>query len=291
MKVAHKDVLASMFRDNTGKHFLDSGSAYGRNWERNQGKDLDLAPTATLEVSSYDDNNTIEFSLGLSAYHFCKQNLDFNPKFDAKFQRFAKKKEFEDSGWLEIIEAWLTSLEAKYHVTGFYGDGKPSCVNTYNHQNNLDQTLQFTVFELHEKDDNTSSRRHYNATETLCILQVHGGCDVRGGYTSPRVFTTLGDDGTEMFDYAKGSIGCENNHYWWTDDAYHWYTNDSSVEFTEKDTLFGDVTREIPIQDLNDYSAQDFDYNQTGEYSWEGIAHCPVCKVLGNPNVLLEGSM
>jgi hypothetical protein len=33
-------VLLEMFQENTGAHMLDSGGAYGRNWERNQGKDL-----------------------------------------------------------------------------------------------------------------------------------------------------------------------------------------------------------------------------------------------------------
>jgi len=32
------DILAGMFTENTGRHMLDSGGAYGRNWEHNQGR-------------------------------------------------------------------------------------------------------------------------------------------------------------------------------------------------------------------------------------------------------------
>lgn len=285
MAVANDDVLASMFSENTGASFLDSGSAYGRNWERNQGKDIDKEPEATLEVSKDDDG--VSFNLTVSSYHFCKERLDFNPEFNARFEKFAKQPEFNDEGWMTIIEAWIKSLTEEYHVTSFYGEGYPDCCNTYNHENNLSQTLQFYVMELYEKD----GLRKGSPVESLCVLQVHGGCDVRGGYTEPKVFTTTGYDGTEMFDYARGYIGCEQGHYWYTDDAYHWYANGETVDFIEKDTLFGDVTHKIKIKDLTEYSAEDLDYVKVGEYSWEGIAHCPVCKALKKEKVPLVGKL
>lgn len=287
MTVANDDVLASMFSENTGASFLDSGGAYGRNWERNQGKDLDKEPTATLEVSK-DDSST-QFDLTIDSYHFCKERLDFNPEFNARFEEFAKQPEFENEGWLAIIEAWIKSLTEEYRVTSFYGESYPDCCNTYNHENNLSQTLQFYVMELYEKTE--SYRVIGRAIETLCILQVHGGCDVRGGYTAPKVFTTTGSDGTEMLDYARGNIGCENGHYWYTDDAYNWYAGESTVDYIEKDTLFGDVTHKIEVKELTEYSAEDFDYIQVGEYSWEGVAHCPVCKALKKEKVPLKGFM
>lgn len=35
------EVIASMLTENTGRHMLDSGGAYGRNWERNHGRDVE----------------------------------------------------------------------------------------------------------------------------------------------------------------------------------------------------------------------------------------------------------
>ena len=49
-----ENVIASMMTENTGTHFLDSGGAYGRNWQRNKGLTVDALkamPSATLEVS------------------------------------------------------------------------------------------------------------------------------------------------------------------------------------------------------------------------------------------------
>ena len=43
--------------------------------------------------------------------------------------------------------------------------------NTYNWDNNFDQVLQ-----------------GQNLTEDYVLLQIHGGCDVRSGYTEPRLF-------------------------------------------------------------------------------------------------------
>ena len=37
---AQKEVYA-MLIENTGKHMLDSGSAYGRNWQRNKSKTIE----------------------------------------------------------------------------------------------------------------------------------------------------------------------------------------------------------------------------------------------------------
>ena len=36
-----KQLIYKMLTQNTGAHFLDSGGAYGRNWERNQVKTIE----------------------------------------------------------------------------------------------------------------------------------------------------------------------------------------------------------------------------------------------------------
>jgi hypothetical protein len=60
-KMTIENVIASMMTENTGTHFLDSGGAYGRNWQRNQGLTVGATvdalkemPSATLEVSIRD---------------------------------------------------------------------------------------------------------------------------------------------------------------------------------------------------------------------------------------------
>jgi hypothetical protein len=59
-------------------------------------------------------------------------------------------------------------------------------------------------------------------------LQIHGGCDVRGGYTKPRIFSLT--DEYSIMRNADGCIQCTDNynHEWSTDDAYNWYYQGSA---------------------------------------------------------------
>jgi hypothetical protein len=109
--------------------------------------------------------------------------------------------------------------DSLYEATGIYGEGEPLAVNTYNEENLLDQTLLFTYFELR------SGLGRGGRVNSYVVLQIHGGCDVRGGYTKPRVFVVEDDDELAMFDYRRASIYCEldHAHFWTTDDGRHWY--------------------------------------------------------------------
>jgi hypothetical protein len=141
-------------------------------------------------------------------------------------------------GWyysssLHYTEAKGFTVESPYEATGIYGDGEPIDVNTYNEANLLSQTLLFNYFELEK--------------EGYVVLQIHGGCDVRGGYTDPQVFTTGRFDDTGFFDYRRATIYCTgkgplysyvdeqhnlpgiktetdpSDHYWTTDNGSHYY--------------------------------------------------------------------
>lgn len=106
-------------------------------------------------------------------------------------------------------------------IGGIYGEGESFWVNTYNHQNNLSQTLQFYFWT--EEDPET-----LQGDTTYVALQIHGGADVRGGYTAPVIFE-VPDEGVAILDYARGNISCsECAAYWYTDDAYRWYEDGSA---------------------------------------------------------------
>ena len=60
------EVIVAMLTENTGRHFLDSGGAYGRNWERNSGKtvaDFKSKPSATLEIWRGGDDENPRFDI------------------------------------------------------------------------------------------------------------------------------------------------------------------------------------------------------------------------------------
>jgi hypothetical protein len=215
-------VLKQMLTENTGASFLDSGSAYGRNWERNQGRSFDREPATRIRFHANADGSG-EAELTHSAYHWLLEKVDFAPKLDAQFTEFAV---IAGENWLTLMQTFPAWLEEQIGTeVDFEGT-----VNTYNGEDLLSQTLQYGCFYV--KGDGF-----------YVLLQIHGGCDVRGGYTKPRVFRT--EEGY-LFGNADATITCDRRnderqlhliagagdrrpHYWSTDDGGHYYESGSSA--------------------------------------------------------------
>lgn len=195
-------IITEMLKENTGTHMLDSGGAYGRHWEQNQARAFDNeAPS------------TVNFKYGIDVthniYHWLSDNLTADWDMDKQFQAFCELEENEDYNWLQCMEAFPLYLREHGHeVGGIYGEGDPVTDNSYNGECLLSQTIQYVLFEC----DGTG----------YVLLQIHNGCDVRGGYTRPRAFTM--DDELGILGYARGTISCDNcDANWTTDDGWHWY--------------------------------------------------------------------
>jgi hypothetical protein len=170
-----EDIIYEMLTENTGGSILDSGGAYGRNWERNQKK--------TLEDFKKQPYAWIESKYGIvskSLFWHLVDHLTPDELLTAYFNKFAELN--PDDGYYELMELWLDSLGVGPE-DDFYS--ARWAFNSYNFENWLpNQTIQGAFFRLNDEDH--------------LILQVHGGCDVRGGYTKPRVFT-LGYEGRDGF--------------------------------------------------------------------------------------------
>lgn len=178
------EVLAGMLTENTGKHFLDSGGAYGRNWENNSGKIVaDFMAAPEVQVSSWEhDGNTVVEYVNLDLFHFLHQRCLFDSELDDQFRTFAMSDEYAQENWFTCLEAWLDSIGATFE------GGPPMVVNTYNGEDNLSQVIQYAMFDHPETED------------PIAAIMIHGGCDVRGGYTAPRMFST--GDRYALFDNA-----------------------------------------------------------------------------------------
>lgn len=215
---ATADKLIEMLKENTGKHFLDSGGHYGRNWERNQGIDFEKQPEGCIEF--WQHNGELEIVPMLDVYHWLEERLDFNPELDKQYREYVESE--GDGLHLLSAESFAESIDGK----GIHGDNSgPITINTYNGEDLLSQIIQF-VYWTDEGGD------------AHILLQIHGGCDTRGGYTDPVAFDVADFDGTGIFDNARASIYCNDcQKYWDTDDGCHWYA---------------DID-----QDLNDYPATD----------------------------------
>ncbi len=198
--------IKAMLTENTGRALCDSGDAYGRNYERNQGRKFESEPSCTVEIDSKYNEINVTFNL----YHYLKTYLELNDvtsMLNRKFKRFANQPDNQDAPWLALMEefAQSNSDDCEYYTT-----------NTYNYDNILSQTLQYTIFRFHGL--------------SYIILQIHGGCDVRGGYTKPHIFELPEPD---YFQIAQSDIGavCAKGHNWMSDDSgSHWYYEGSTAK-------------------------------------------------------------
>ena len=170
-------VLADMLTENTGSHMLDSGGAYGRNWERNQGRDVQSFIDAP-EV------NVNQYGIDLDLFHYLRQRIEFMPEIQAEFDEWAELEENKKSNWYTLMEEWCQNHNDGDHV--------PSGFNSYNGECLLSQTIQGDFFT-------------WNG-EVYLMLQIHGGCDVRGGYTAPKIFSVYGEPYGVMYDWNTYTI-------------------------------------------------------------------------------------
>ncbi len=228
--------LAEMFTENTGTHMLDSGGAYGRNFERHAGKtvaDFMAAPYQT--VSEYG-------SVSLDAFHYLNENLSYDPELDAMFVAFDAL--HPHKSYLEIVELWLESLGVDTNNTDPYGG-----VFEYNSYNNeydlLSQTIQAVCFSL--------------GSSAYVALQIHGGCDVRGGYTRPVIFEGGVD---ELLSSDRAWLSCPSADHRFTVDFYEGRVQDTELSPSEPtaDML-------IPVSVATEMPK-----------GWELEHGCPVCK-------------
>lgn len=177
-------VLAEMLTENTGRHLLDSGGAYGRNWERNQGRTVEdflAAPPVTLDARyGYID-------VTLDVFHWLRARLEYDADLDADFLAFA---EGSTEPWLVDAERFAESTRTERgldYLNGTY--------NSYNSENFLSQTIQFVISTDEQGDE-------------YVLLQIHGGCDVRGGYTRPRAFRPSTYDVADLLGWDAYELYC-----------------------------------------------------------------------------------
>jgi len=190
-------IVHKMLIENTGAHILDSGSIYGRHWERNRLID-DFRKVPAVIVNVYDDWVSVLYHV----FHYIVDHYEYQRDLDWRFHRFANLPEWKREPWLKVMKAWIRE-DFPYDCTYWF-------FNTYNGDNILSQDLQgaWIVVEEYEVE--------------YVILQTHNGCDIRGGYSTPHVF--------RVYEYAHMALTdiyayCSKCHRWWTSDdaGYHWY--------------------------------------------------------------------
>lgn len=252
-------ILAEMLKENTGAHFLDSGGAYGRHHEQNQGRDFETESPVFLSFKY-----GIEYTKNV--YHFLKDALEYDPTLNGYLARFVNQDKDTESwnkrSWNEIRETFPEYLNAHARLKQYKGRiDHQGTYNSYNGEDALSQVILYTLFSID------------NEFDQYVALQIHNGCDVRGGYTRPYIFAL-----TEEFSImqnARGDIYCigtesetwENRHIWTTDDALNWYADGSTGRHS------GKHLDQYPIIDVDDLLFEvDANTDDLEEYLTDTIA-------------------
>jgi hypothetical protein len=92
------EVLLAMLTENTGKHFLDSGGAYGRHWQQNQTRNIEEEEPTLVRF----DRGEIEVTHRL--YHWLRTRLESddeaNDAFEGPFRQEADPD--DDKSWGDL---------------------------------------------------------------------------------------------------------------------------------------------------------------------------------------------
>lgn len=192
------EAIAAMLTEPTGVSILDSGDAYGRHWQRNAGTDLTFwqdRPEATLDRWG---------CITLDVFHYMLGRLEYVPDADEGWQEWAAANDPDDRrGWLDLAVEYAETVNAG----DCYGELREVRTwNTYNGEDMLSQVLQGVTYCGGEYGD-----------EVYALVQIHGGCDVRGGYTRPRVFRVMCDSAAYFpYDNADAEVYCSSCETGWT---------------------------------------------------------------------------
>jgi len=206
------DVIRSQLTENTGKHFLDSGGAYGRHWQENQ-EDPPWERPAWDVGDRYVTHNV---------YHWMERSFGRDRTavaLEAALYVFGHTEDQKRESWLRTAENFREGMfDGVWTETDLREWGLPDpfigpvlsvqngivdtqhgfTFNTYNQEmHGLSQVLQGVVFG--------GPYAEYG------FIQVHQGADVRGGYTAPRAYTS------EMGGWTPHELEFRCQHCDWVD--------------------------------------------------------------------------
>ena len=150
------ETVTSFTRQNTGKHFLDSGFENGRVWQS-------PAPTRSLTV---DSDGWVRVSVTHMLAEHAVQVTDVQEAIETALA------EDEDLTW---FESGPRVMEARGWV-------QVARDNTYNTDNEFDQDF---VWEVWQRPENVDNRDWIYDTDAIALIYAHTGADARGGYARP----------------------------------------------------------------------------------------------------------
>ena len=197
-KITETDkVLLAMLRERVGHSIFDSGDFYGRHYERNQRTDL-LKERPWYRFEQYSDGDK-QLIVDIPLFLYLRQHLKYDDEMTKELDAFID--DYFDYDYAEkFVEHLIEKTGEPWRIA--FSD------NSYNDEDFsvLTQGFQYYVLESCIKRDSM-----YSQCKVRVILEVHGGCDTRGGYTWPKVF--IPDD--EVLYSPRPALTCKACDWYW----------------------------------------------------------------------------
>ena len=209
--------IVNMLTEDTGANALDSGGAYGRNYERNQ-----QVKDWTKEAPVIFDESGITRNL----FAFLDDNISITSESAQLQKRYDKMMAKSDEPYLSDMEQFLDILSKKGELEDddYVTSKHPTVVNTYNKDSTLSQILQYAIF--------------YKDGQYYIIMQVHNGCDARGGYTTPRIFE-LDEADSFILQQTNVNVTTKKGSYY-SDDNYNFYDDEDTSKSKQWEAIYAE---------------------------------------------------
>jgi hypothetical protein len=164
--------FAAACRFNSGRHFLDSGDHYGRHYDK-----PDISPDCNpvaVDVWARAGKEP-DISATIETAHFLDSQYEVDFDLQSAFEDWQREREGD----------YFTLAQEFCEERGLTSQARD---NVYNGENDLSQVYIWEVWTEEEKPSDW-----LYADNSVTVLHVHTGCDVRGGYSSPLFCRTLGE--------------------------------------------------------------------------------------------------
>ena len=165
-----KQIIYEMLTEPTGTHMLDSGGEDNRHWQRNQ--KMSLEDFENEKEYEFFDTDTDYPYCEKSLFHHLVESCEFAERETMYFENWIDEDKYH---YIDNPEGRTNELESvDEYMTERFGQ-EARCINSYNDECDLSQTIQFVyVGDIYDND--------------MIALSIHNGCDVRGGYTDYKFF-------------------------------------------------------------------------------------------------------
>jgi len=160
-----------MLTENTGTHFLDSGGANDRYWQKNQSKTINDFDNEE-EIQIIDKDSEYPYLIK-SLYHHLIDSCEYLEKDNKDFINWINQNPYS---WKDNQDGRCAGsmYDVEEYMSLTYGDDIRT-EYTFNYDNNLSQDIQFmTVGDTYDCN--------------IIALAIHNGADARGGLTDYKIF-------------------------------------------------------------------------------------------------------